>query len=113
MHARFKFAELEEHPLRERLNNEFHARPPIPLSGAVLVSHLAFKHDSDSTEAEGERENLSRLCQASVCNFIERSDTHLMLDAGSFRMRWELHTEFSSYHYSNKFYAFCQSPMQP
>ena len=27
-------AELEEHPLRQRLNNEFHARPPIPLVGA-------------------------------------------------------------------------------
>lgn len=98
MHARFKFAELAEHPLRDRLNNEFHARPPIPLSGPVLVSHLAFKHDHhDSAQTDGERENLSRLCQASVCNFIERSDAHLMLDAGSFRMRWELHTEFSSY----------------
>jgi hypothetical protein len=33
MNPRFQFAELEEHPLRQRLNNEFHARPPIPLSG--------------------------------------------------------------------------------
>ena len=67
---RFKLAELEEHPLRDRLNNEFHARPPIPLSGPTLVSHLAFKHNG--VDAENERDNLSRLCQASVCNFIER-----------------------------------------
>lgn len=92
MHARFEFA---EHPLRQRLNNEFHARPPIPLDGPILVSHLAFKHDGAS--AQDEREHLSQLCQANVCSFIESSDAHLMLDAGSFRMRWELHTEFSSY----------------
>jgi len=95
MHARFEAIGFEEHPLRQRLNNEFHARPPIPLTGPVLVSHLAFKHDGAA--APGEKEHLSQLCQASVCNFIESSDTHLMLDAGSFRMRWELHTEFSSY----------------
>lgn len=92
MHARFDF---EEHPLRQRLNHEFHARPPIPLSGPWLVSHLAFAHEGGT--AQGEKEHLSRLCQASVCNFIESSDTHLMLDTGSFRMRWELHTEFSTY----------------
>ena len=95
MHARFEAIGFEEHPLRQRLNNEFHARPPIPLTGPILVSSLAFKHDDSG--AVGEKEHLSRLCQANVCNFIESSDTHLMLDAGSFRMRWELHTEFSSY----------------
>jgi uncharacterized membrane-anchored protein len=95
MHARFEAIGFEEHPLRQRLNNEFHARPPIPLTGPVLVSHLAFKHQGAASP--GEKEHLSQLCQASVCKFIESSDTHLMLDAGSFRMRWELHTEFSSY----------------
>lgn len=95
MHPRFEFTELEEHPLRQRLNNEFHARPPIPIVGPVLVSHLVFKHSSATTQVE--RENLSRLCQAQICHSIESSDSHLMLDAGSFRMRWELHTEFSSY----------------
>ncbi|MGV0975237.1 MAG: DUF3422 family protein [Azonexus sp.] len=95
MNPRFQFAELEEHPLRQRLNNEFHARPPLPIVGPVLVSHLVFKNSGSITEQE--RENLTRLCQAQVCNSIESSDTHLMVDACSFRMRWELHTEFSSY----------------
>lgn len=95
MHPRFILANLEEHPLRQRLNNEFHARPPVPLVGAVLVSHLVFKHSA--TTAEIERENLSRLCQGHVCNAIDSSDSHVMIDAGAFRMRWELHTEFSSY----------------
>jgi uncharacterized membrane-anchored protein len=95
MNPRFQFAELEEHPLRRQLNNEFHARPPIPIVGPVLVTHLVFKNARST--AEQERENLKRLCQAQVCNSIESSDAHLMIDAGSFRMRWELHTEFSTY----------------
>ena len=95
MNPRLQIANLEEHPLRQRLNNEFHARPPIPIVGPVLVSHLVFK--CPRTALEAERENLTRLCQAQVCNAIESSDSHLLLDAGSFRMRWELHTEFSSY----------------
>ncbi|MDD2885620.1 MAG: DUF3422 domain-containing protein [Dechloromonas sp.] len=95
MHPRLILAELEEHPLRQRLNNEFHARPPIPLLGAMLVSHLVFKHSA--TTGEAERANLSKLCQGHVCTAIESSDSHLMLETGAFRMRWELHTEFSSY----------------
>jgi uncharacterized membrane-anchored protein len=95
MHPRLAIAELEEHPLRQRLNNEFHARPPIPLVGAVLVSHLVFKHSA--TTAQAEREQLAKLCQGHVCNAIDSSDSHMMLETGAFRMRWELHTEFSSY----------------
>lgn len=95
MHTRLKLAGLADHPLRERLNSEFHARLPIPLVSPLIVSHLVFKHDG--LTASLERENLARLCQSSVCQSVESSDTHLMLDAGSFRLRWELHTEFSSY----------------
>lgn len=95
MHPRLTLAELEEHPLRQRLNNEFHARPPVPLVGAMLVSHLVFKHSA--TTAQAQRDNLAKLCQGHVCNSIESSESHLMLETGAFRMRWELHTEFSSY----------------
>ena len=95
MHPRLILAELEEHPLRQRLNNEFHARPSTALSGAVLVSHLVFKHSA--TTGEVERENLAKLCQGHVCSAIDSSDSHLMIETGAFRMRWELHTEFSTY----------------
>lgn len=95
MHPRLILAELEEHPLRHRLNNEFHARPATALAGAVLVSHLVFKHSATTVVAE--RENLSKLCQGHVCNAIDSSESHLMIETGAFRMRWELHTEFSTY----------------
>ncbi|HSG23978.1 MAG TPA: DUF3422 domain-containing protein, partial [Azonexus sp.] len=95
MHPRLLIADLEEHPLRQRLNNEFHARPPIPLVGAMLVSHLVFKHSA--TTAPAERDNLTVLTQAQNCTSIESSDSHMTVETGSFRLRWELHTEFSSY----------------
>src|SRR5574343_836624 len=95
MHPRLVLSELQEHPLRQRLNTEFHARPPVPLEGAILVSHLVFKHSAE--KAPEARENLGKLCQNHICNAIESSDAHLMIDTGAFRMRWELHTEFSSY----------------
>ncbi len=95
MHPRLALSELQEHPLRQRLNNEFHARPPVPLVGAMLVSHLAFKHSAEKASAA--RSNLDKLCQGHTCTAIESSDSHLMIDTGAFRMRWELHTEFSSY----------------
>jgi hypothetical protein len=59
MHPRLTLAELAEHPLRQRLNNEFHARPPVPLVGAMLVSHLVFKHSAEKAAAA--RENLAKL----------------------------------------------------
>ncbi|MBS1160811.1 MAG: conserved hypothetical rane protein [Proteobacteria bacterium] len=95
MDPRFTIAELAEHPLRHRLNNEFHARPPVPLQGPLLVSHLVFKRGRTSIEPE--RDNLVRLTQAQVCHAIESSEAHQMIDAGSFRLRWEMHAEFSSY----------------
>ncbi|MBK1680669.1 DUF3422 family protein [Rhodocyclus tenuis] len=95
--------DFEEHPLRQRLNQEFHARPPIPLVVPSLVSHLAFMHEGNSSA--NEREHLSQLCSGGVCRFIENSDTHLVLEAEKFTLRWELHTEFSSYSFSR--------PLQP
>ena len=95
MHPRLSLSDLQEHPLRQRLNNEFHARPPVPLAAPVLVSHLVFKHSAEKAAAA--RDNLARLCQSHVCTAIDSSDAHLMIETGGFRMRWELHTEFSSY----------------
>lgn len=95
MHPRLIVARIADHPQREALNVEFHARPPVPLSDAVLVSHLVLKHQRPSAQAE--RENLLRWSQGLNCVAFESSDSHLQLETAAFRMRWELHTEFSSY----------------
>jgi uncharacterized membrane-anchored protein len=95
MHPRLILAKLEEHPLRQRLNIEFHARPPVPLVGATLVSHLVFQH-GDSADAD-EHAILVDLCKGLTCTAIDNSDSCLTLETAAFRMRWERHTEFSSY----------------
>lgn len=95
MHARFDFACIEQHPLRDRLNKAFHSRSPIHLTAPVLVSHLAFQHDASFVQQA--REAALQLCQSRACSFVESSETHMMFDAGTFQMRWELHTEYSSY----------------
>ena len=95
MQARFKLTDIEQHPLRERLNIAFHSRAPVPLHGSTLVSLLAFQHEL--TDQFYEREHVLNLCQTSTCRFIENSPTHLLVDAGNYQLRWELHTEFSSY----------------
>jgi uncharacterized membrane-anchored protein len=95
MHPRLMIADLQEHPLRAPLNNEFHARPPLPLIGATLVSHLAFKHGAPLSTSE--RAHITQLSQAHTAVSIDSSDAHLLLETTSFRLRWELHTEFSSY----------------
>jgi uncharacterized membrane-anchored protein len=86
---------LAEHPLRQRLNDEFHARPPLPLQGSMLVTHIAVLHDH--ADAQAERDHLTALAQLVPGQFAEHSDAHQIYDAGSFLLRWELHTEFTSY----------------
>lgn len=87
-----------EHPDRQRINAEFHARPPLPLPGPTRVSHIVLLHDKESSERE--RDHLALLDQASGWRVIEESESHCMLGYSRIEgvlVRWELHTEFSSY----------------
>lgn len=87
-----------EHPDRQRINAEFHARPPLPLPGPTRVSHIVLLHDKESSERE--RDHLALLDQASGWRVIEESESHCMLGYSRTEgvlVRWELHTEFSSY----------------
>lgn len=86
---------FDEHPLRQRLNDELHARPPVPLNAPEFVTYLAFLHDADSAEREGL--HLKSLAQQFQLPEPETSSGHVSLDAGEFRLKWERHNEFSSY----------------
>ena len=72
--------ELAAHPLRELLNDEFHARPPLPLTSPVLVSHLVLTQDS--AVLAGERNRLCRLAQIHAGKLLTSSDTCLVFDGG-------------------------------
>lgn len=87
---------LQEHPLRQRLNDELHARPPIELAGAEWIGYVAMLHDGSSAAAE--EAHLHHLCGqlgADVCPLIQGD--HWLLDAGPLRLKWERHNEFSGY----------------
>lgn len=84
-----------EHPQRRLLNDEVHARPPSPLATPGFVSYLAFLHVDGS--AEREAEHLRHLAEQFGLPAPDVASGHVSLDTGRFRLKWERHTEFSSY----------------
>lgn len=87
---------LHEHPQRQRLNNELHARPPMALGGPAQISYLAMLHEGHSTEAE--EAHLHQLCDRLGLPFCPVVDgDHWVMEAGDLRLKWERHTEFSGY----------------
>jgi uncharacterized membrane-anchored protein len=96
---------FQQHPLRQRLNDEVHARPPVPLEAPALVSFLAFLHDDGQPEAD--REHLARLSERlGLPEDTCAEAIHLIIDGGTFRLKWERHGEFSAY-------TFFKTPQQP
>ncbi len=85
----------QEHPLRDTLDKEIRARPYIPLSVPERVSHIAVMTGEHG--AKEERIHLARLCEKfNVAQPLEGS-THFIAETDAFRLRWERHTEFSTY----------------
>ncbi len=85
----------DNHPLRLALANEVHARPPASLTTPEHVSYIALLMDDSQRDAEAKAlADLGKLLNIALPSV----DTgHLIVDAGSFRFKWERHTEFSSY----------------
>ena len=92
---------FQQHPLRQRLNDEVHARPPVPLEAPALVSFLAFLHDDGRPDAD--REHLARLSERLGSSEESCDDAiHLVIDGGEFQLKWERHGEFSAYTFFRK-----------
>ena len=83
-----------EHDQRQALNDEFHARPPVPLESPQLISYLAMHHgDAAADTALQHLLALGKLLERP----IDSDGCHSLIDFGSFQLKWELHNEFSSY----------------
>lgn len=94
-HVRNNEADIREHPLRHALLHEVHARPFESLEGPLELSHFAMFSGTDSVDEE--LRHLTALAtRVGVAPPREGSD-HYVLQAPDFRMRWERHTEFSTY----------------
>jgi uncharacterized membrane-anchored protein len=83
---------MNEHPLRRTLHNEVHARPPEPMRAPIAISHMVMLADAEVRQAS--REHLQALLRDHHLTVPDAHVNHLRVDLGSWRLRWELHTEF-------------------
>ena len=86
---------MQDHPLRRELNDEVHARPFATLTAPLRATHLALLTGEGGVEAE--RRHLAALCAACGAPAPEPEAVHLQRDFGAFSLKWERHTEFSTY----------------
>ncbi len=81
-----------QHPQRALLHNEVHARPPEAIEGPVASTHIVMWADAAGREAS--RAHIAALLRNHHLAPPDQHTTHLRVDLGTFRLRWELHTEF-------------------
>lgn len=86
---------LNYHPERDRLLAEAHARPATPLDVPVFATRIASLSGQDGANAD--QEHLTELCRSSLLPLPPADARWWAVDAGPWSLRWERHTEFSSW----------------
>ena len=84
-----------DHPFRFDLTNELHARPSVPVEPGTRIVHLALLQGEDGRKRE--RAALTLLCDRFGLDHPPEHATHFILAAPTFTLKWERHTEFTSY----------------
>ena len=83
---------LNQHPQRHLLHNEIHARPPESMAAPVAISHIVML--ADPAQRDASRAHVSELLRNQHLPLPDEASTHIRMDLGQYRLRWELHTEF-------------------
>jgi uncharacterized membrane-anchored protein len=83
------------HPQRDALLAEAHARPFTPLVGPALVTRIATLAGPDGEARD--REHMTALCRRLGQSEPGPGARWCALDAGMWRLRWERHTELSTW----------------
>jgi uncharacterized membrane-anchored protein len=91
------------HPQRIALHNEIHARPPEAMTAPLAISHIVMVGDAQQREAS--RAHIAALLRDHHLPQPDAQSTHIRMDLGPFRVRWELHTEFVTWTFSRPFDA--------
>ncbi len=86
---------ITAHPLRDALLREAHARPFESLETPLRVSHLVLHTGTSGRSAEVA--HVRALCEQLRVDVPDSEASHFILEAPGFRLRWERHTEFSTY----------------
>ncbi len=84
---------LTAHPQRVALHNEVHARPYERMTAPLLLSHLALL----AADGDAARAHLATLLRSRHLPLPAADASHLSIDLGGLRLRWEKHTEFQTY----------------
>ncbi len=84
-----------DHPLRVRLHDEVHARPPEAIGTPSRLSYLALF--SPASQREAEWRHVCDLARAFDLPVPAADTVHYSRDFGRFRFTWERHTEFARY----------------
>lgn len=87
------------HPLRVPLAAELHSRPFMRLDAPEAITHLAICHGGQAgpPQAHGQHGLLGALCGHFGVAAPGPGSNHFFHDFGSFRLKWECHTEFATY----------------
>jgi len=88
-------SDLRDHPLRHVLTEELHARPFARLVAPQRATHLALL--SGEGTATDDRAHVAALCARFGAPPPAADSTHHMVVIGPLTLKWERHTEFSSY----------------
>jgi len=86
---------LKEYPERREIADELHARPYAHMRSPVRITHLVCLA-SERAKHHAER-NVSALCERFNYPGPAAGAAHFIADFGSFRLKWERHTEFESF----------------
>ena len=90
--------QTKNHPQRIALHNEIHARPPEAMSAPLALSHVVMM--GNAQEREASRAHVAALLRDHHLPLPDPHSNHVRMDLGSFRIRWELHTEFVTWSFS-------------
>ncbi|MBU6373590.1 MAG: DUF3422 family protein [Alphaproteobacteria bacterium] len=83
------------HAQRDRLLAEAHARPATPLPAPALATRIAAL--SGETGVDADRAHMAALCRMIGAPEPGPTARWCVVDAGAWRLRWERHTEFSTW----------------
>ncbi|MFT5657872.1 MAG: putative membrane-anchored protein [Gammaproteobacteria bacterium] len=97
---------FKDHPQRFSLNNEVHARPYQIMSSPLRVTHVALLSDDFNKELTA----IGALCDRFGLTRPNPEASFFIGDFPLFQLRWERHTEFSTYTFSEN--KFSQMPFQ-
>jgi uncharacterized membrane-anchored protein len=90
---------IDDHPLRYAMANEFHARPFAALQAPCHVAILAIMAPEDAAgrDPDADRAHLIALLDRYGATHPAPGATHWHGRIGKLDLRWERHTEFSTY----------------